>query len=401
MAKTTDKLPDEENIQVNYSTERTNLHDFGYTRAGNVQGDPKIFGSYLDRLMNGDLVAEDYKGLSESEKTEKRKKINELDAFLEETKKNNSKSEQEIKTKEKQVEEYRNEILQIRQKRAKNDEGLTRDSFSLFKFSINLFILIFLSGYLFFFYVSAAYKALYVDSEAVASRIAEGLSTGSLMPGPAELAEALSHNYLLFLVPFVFYAFGWAFHILLELKHKAKVVFIALLIIVTFIVDLLFALNIHQATESAKELMGLSSAGLSSYTALYTILFLGFVVYIIWSILLDSMIREWNKGQVTLNLKKNLKHLKKDIKLAEQKQMPIELVQKEIDHLQSQVDTNVEGNLKGYIDQFTTGWISYLAPESMKELKNKCLSIKDEFLRTHNIQPGVVKVIKPVRKIKI
>jgi hypothetical protein len=401
MEKTTKKPANDENIQVNYETDRTNLHDFGYTRAGNVQGDPKVFGSYLDRILNGDLVQEDYKGLTEGEKNEKRKKIKELDDFLEETRKNNAKYEQDVKAKEKQIEEHRNDLLHIRQKRAENEEELTRESFSSLKFTINLTILIFLTGYLFFFYISAAYKALYKDFESIASGMADGITAGSILPGPVELSEALRYNYLLLLVPFVFYAFGWAFHILVDMKHKGKVAFIVILVCITFIVDMLLALTIHNNTEAAKYIMGMESKRWFQSTTFFIILAFGFLVYILWSILLDSLVREWRKRQVTINLKRIIKHLRKDIKTLEQKIMPVDLIQKEIDHLSDQVNTFVEGNLKGYIDQFTTGWISFLSPDSMKETRNKCLAIKEDFIKKHDIQPGVVKVMKPVKKLKI
>ena len=401
MEKTSNQPSGDENVKINFSAERTNLHDFGYTRAGNAQGNPEIYAAYLQRILNGDLLDEQHRGLSDAERNEKREKIRELEKVLDDTRKSNARFEQDIKTKEKQVEEHREKLLHIREKRSENPEELTRQSFSALKFGINLFILLFLTGYLFFFYISAAYKALYVDFEGIASRIAEGLSTGSIMPGPYELTEALRYNYLLFLVPFVFYAFGWAFHILLDMKHKAKIVFISMLIAVTFVVDLLLALIIHSNTESAKELMGLATLKWSQNPTFYIILFMGFLVYIIWSILLDSLIREWQKRQVTINLKRIIKHLRKDIKLLDLKILPIELIQKEIDILHDEVNTFVQGNLRGYIDQFTTGWVSYLAPEAMKETRMKCLALHDEFVDKHNIQPGIIKVIKSAKKIKI
>jgi hypothetical protein len=397
MENTAKKPTTEANIKVTYNIERANLHEFGYTRAGNVQGDPEVYSTYLERILNGDLVDESFKGLTDKERTVKKEKIKVLENFLEETKKNNSRFEQDVKVKEKQIEEYRAELLQIREKRAENPEELTRESFSTLKFSVNLFILIFLTGYVFFFYVSAAYKALYVDLEGIAARIAEGHSAGSIMPQPYELSEALRYNYLLFLVPFVFFAFGWAFHVLLDLRHKAKLLFVAMLIAATFAVDLVLALIIHNNTEAAKELMGLATLKWSQNPTFYMILFMGFLVYITWSILLDSLLREWKKRQITLNLKSIISHLRKDIKLLEEKIMPIELVQKEIDILRDEVDTFVQGNLKGYIDQFTTGWVSYLVPNTMKDTKTRCFAIRDEFLEKHKIQPGIVKVIKPKR----
>jgi hypothetical protein len=401
MKKTTKTASEDANVQVNFIVERTNLHDFGYTRAGNVQGDPSVYGSYLERIMNGDLVEEKYDGPTEEEKMEKRKKIDELSKFLDESRKNNAKFEDEIKAKEKKIEEHRDTLLKVREQHHEKPEETEKNTFSPMKFSINLFILVFLTGYLFFFYVSAAYKALFQDPTTIAQDLLQGISSGTILPNPAELAEALRFNFMLLLVPFVFYAFGWAFHILLDLKHKFKLVFIIMLITLTFIVDLLIALRIHETTEFAKYIIGGEKQAWYQSTTFFIILFFGFLVYVLWSILLDTMIKEWAKYSGVLNLKKIMRHLRKDIKKLEQKIMPVELVQKEIDILIDQVNINVVGNLKAYIDQFTTGWISYLAPDAMKDTKNKCLAIKEEFMSKNKIVPGIVKVVKPAKTIKI
>lgn len=398
MENNSKKSSTEEKPKITYSAERTNLQDFGYSKSGSVQGDPDIYASYLERILNGDLVAEQYKGITENERKEKREKIKDLEKALDDTKKDNAKFEQGIQVKEKQVEDHRADLLQIREKRAENPEELSRESFSTLKFSVNLFILIPLTAYLFFFYISAAYKALYVDFEGIASSLADGSSSGSILPGPYELAEALRYNYLLFLVPFVFYAFGWAFHILLDMKGKTKYIFISLLITLTFTVDMLLALIIHTNTETAKELMGLDTLKWSQNPTFYIILAFGFLAYILWSILLDSLIHEWKKRQITMNLKRIIKHLRKDIKIIEQKIMPIDLIINEINILRDEVDTFVQGNLKGFIDQFTSGWISFLSPENLKSVKSKCLNIRDEFLEKHKILPGIVKVIKAKRR---
>ncbi len=384
--------------KITYNVERTNLRDFGYTKSGNVQGDPDVYASYLEEIVNGNLVEESHKGMSERERNEKRDRIKKLEANLVDAEKNNEKIEGELKNKEKQIEDHRKELLQIRERRAEDREELVRQSFSSLRFSVNLFILIFLSGYLFFFYVSAAYKALYVDQNELADKISEGLSTGSIMPQPYELTEAIRYNYLLFLVPFVFYAFGWAFHILLDLSHKAKFIFVGLLIALTFTVDMLLALQIHTNTETAKELMGLHTISWSRNPTFYIILFLGFLVYVIWSILLDSLLREWRKRQIIINLKRIIKHLRKDIKILLARMVPIDVLKQEIAVLKDEVSTMVEGNIKGYIDQFSSGWISYLTPENLKSTKDKCLNLKEEFLEKYNIKPGIVKVVKARKK---
>ena len=87
MENTTKKPTNEANVKVTYNIERTNLHDFGYTRAGNVQGDPEVYSSYLERIFNGDLVDESYKGLTEKERSAKKEKIKDLEKALDDTKK--------------------------------------------------------------------------------------------------------------------------------------------------------------------------------------------------------------------------------------------------------------------------------------------------------------------------
>ena len=214
------------------------------------------------------------------------------------------------------------------------------------------------------------------------------------MPKPAELAEALQYNFLLFLVPFVFYAFGWAFHVILEMKHKHKFVFLGSLITITFFVDFLLALLIHNNTEYAKELMGIATKSWAANPAFYMILFLGFIVYILWSILLDSIVREWAKRLVTVNLKKIVKHLRDDIKILQSKLASEEPIRFDIGNLREDIATVILGNLKSYIDQFTTGWISYLSPQNLKEVKVKCMNIKKGFEEKHAIKSGTVKVIR-------
>jgi len=377
-----------------HQVEYVNLQEFGYEKSGNVKGDPEIYTSYLNMILNGDLVDEKYSGLNEDDKPEKRSRLKELEAKLDEATINNAELNVLIREKQDKVDTRREELLDIRKKYENDPEAMKRESFSPFKFTISLFILIMLSGYLFFFYVSAAYRALYTDFEGIASRIAAGLGTGSIMPKPAELSEALQYNFLLFLVPFVFYAFGWAFHVILELKHKYKFVFLGALIAVTFFVDFLLAMLIHNNLEYAKELMGLATRSWAADPAFYMILFLGFMVYILWSILLDSVVREWAKRLITVNLKKIVKHLRNDIKELQNKLIPEEPIRFDIANLREDIATVILGNLKSYVDQFTTGWISYLSPQNLKEVKTKCVNIRKDFEEKHAIKAGTVKVIK-------
>lgn len=393
MAKTTVAKSSKENVRVTHNVERVGLYDFGYEKAGSVKGDPDVYAAYLDRIINGDLVEESYTGFSDEEKKERVKQIKELEKELQEKEANNAKIEEEIKEKEKGIDEYREQLLKIKEVKNQDHEKLKDETFSSLKFSINLFLLVFLSIYLFFFYISAAFKALYVDFEGIAERIANGEGTGSIMPGAYELIEALQFNYLLLLVPFVFFAFGWAFHILLEVKNKLRAVFISLLIVVTFTVDFLLALIIHNNIESAKSLMGMETSHFSQSSTFYIILFLGFLVYIIWSILLHSLLMEWDKKQVTRNIKQIMNHLQGDMKKLHEKLENTTEIKAQIVNYREDISTVFYGNLKKYIDQFSSGWVTYLSPANMKDVKESCVHVKKKFEEKNDIKKGLVRVI--------
>ena len=383
----------QETISVMHQAERVNLYDFGYEKAGSVKGDPAVFKVYLERIINGDLVEESYRGLTEEDKKERMRQIKSLIKELKEKEAQNEKIEKELKEKEENFEEYRQELLNMREIQNKDREKLKDETFSNLKFGINLVLLVFLSVYLFFFYISAAYKALYVDFEGIAERIANGEGTGSIMPGAYELVEALQFNYLLLLVPVVFFAFGWAFHILLELKSKVKVVYLSLLVGVTFVVDFLLAMIIHNNTDTAKTLMGMESVHYTQSSTFYIILFLGFLVYIIWSVLLHSLLTEWDKKQVTRNIKKIMKHLQADMKKLQAQLVNTEEIKTQIMHYRDDISTVFYGNLKRYIDQFTSGWISYLSPANMKDLKEQISDIKSDIEEKYEVKKGTVKVV--------
>jgi cation transport ATPase len=393
MAKTVNAKANNEKVLVTHKVERVSLYEFGYEKAGSVKGDPDVYAAYLERIINGDLVEESYQGFSDEEKNERIKQIKELEKELKGRETNNAKIESEVKEKEDKIEEYREEVLKIKEVKNREHEKLKEESFSTLRFSINLFLLVFLSIYLFFFYISATYKALYVDFEGIAERIANGEGTGSIMPGAYELVEALQFNYLLLLVPVVFYSFGWAFHILLEVKNKFRVVFISLLVLVTFIVDFLLALIIHNNTESAKSLMGMETVHFAQSATFYIILFLGFLVYIIWSILLHSLLTEWNKKQITRNIKKIIKHHQDDIRKLQLGMVNITEVKAQIVSYREDISTVFYGNLKKYIDQFTSGWLSYLSPANMKDMKESCLHVKKAFEEKNEINKGIVRVV--------
>ncbi len=390
----------DDKVKVIHHIDQVTLYDYGYEKSGNVKGDPEVYVSFLNRILNGDLIEEPHTHQIEKRRAECFAHITLLEQKLGEVEAGNIRIETEIKEKEKDLDNYRRQLLHQAESHAHDPEKFKTERFSPVKFILNFFILTMLSVYLFFFYISATHKALYVDFEGIAERIARGEGTGSIMPGPNELAEALQYNYLLLVVPFVFYAFGWAFHILLELRSKAKYVFLPMLVLVTFVVDFLLAMIISNNIESAKSLMGIPVVSWYESPSFYIILFLGFLVYIIWSILLDSLLREWDKKEITTNLKNIIRHLQNDCKILQKRLQDESHIRHMISEYREDINVIMVGNLKRYIDQFSSGWIAYLTPANLKSAKERCLVLKKEFEDQHNIRSGTVKVVAKSNMLK-
>jgi hypothetical protein len=68
MAMIKDSVKNENNVNVTYNVDRVNLYDFGYEKSGDAKGDPDVYATYLNRIINGDLVEENYKGLQRRKK---------------------------------------------------------------------------------------------------------------------------------------------------------------------------------------------------------------------------------------------------------------------------------------------------------------------------------------------
>src|ERR1041385_3339551 len=108
--------------KVIHHVDRVNLYDFGYEKSGRVKGDPDLYAAYLTRILNGDLVENNYNGFTDEEKKERLKEIKALEAQLKRTEEVNAKVEEEIKGKEKDLDKYRKDLLQIREKRSEDKE---------------------------------------------------------------------------------------------------------------------------------------------------------------------------------------------------------------------------------------------------------------------------------------
>src|SRR4029079_10045853 len=99
----TSELSKEVEPKIIHHVDRVNLYDFGYEKSGSVKGDPDLYVAYLNRILNGDLVENDYSGFNDAERKERIKQIKELESKLRKSEEANSLVNEEIKAKEKDI----------------------------------------------------------------------------------------------------------------------------------------------------------------------------------------------------------------------------------------------------------------------------------------------------------
>lgn len=339
---------------------RTKLHleNYGYTESGKHTCNSKAFIDFLNLIKQGELIDESSNEvLSQHEKDVLKNEQDTLRIKITECESDKRKLLTEIQSRENKITSVKQEIEDI--KLGRSIEGA--DKFSLFKFSINTFLLIALSVYLFLFYVAVIYRSFF--SQGIGDEQNDGFNPS--LPPWEYIQEALRTNALIAFAPVIFFSFGYALHILLDSKGKQKYIYATLIILVTFILDFLLALKGHQQENSFKVMMGEPTEPWTSSSIFYIILFMGFVVYIVWSILLHALITEWHKRDILGKRYDWIRELTKEIDNYKIKIVgfdgEIATASQKIDEIQKRIDAvYVSVNtIKHSLLQFKIGWLKF------------------------------------------
>lgn len=263
--------------------------------------------------------------------------------------------------------------------RVNNGERVRSLIFDPAKFAVNLFFLLMLSAYLFQFYVSATHAALFQSTDATLAKLnstdqsAIAYVFNSIF-NPDVYADAGGSVWFLIFAPFVFYAFGFAIHSLLESESRKKWLWIASIFLITFVLDALIAYKIHQNTEVVLvDLLGNPPKPFHTDVNFYIVIFMGFVVYVIWGILLHALFVEWNK-------RNPMKEFEKNKKLIYEKEVKVSNYRKKI--------SQIEASIPNILTSYYAGWMSYLNNMPVKDetLIKQCNSLIGEFDYLSNTQ---------------
>jgi peptidoglycan hydrolase CwlO-like protein len=160
------------------------------------------------------------------------------------------------------------------------------------KFWIGLIILIPISLYLFTFYISTSYSAFFKNFDTTGNIIQNVLDAQAFNKawdeGPLEGAFVT-------LIPFVFLGLGYLIHMFGENKSFVNYSKVALLFIITFVFDAILAYEIESKLYELNKTFNSSPFDLSiafTKNQFWGIIFAGFIVYIIWGLVFDFVMKE-------------------------------------------------------------------------------------------------------------
>ena len=310
---------------------------------------------------------------------------------------NQIKNEQEkLKHEETKIDEDLKKITNIRN----NPTSVTGDSFTKASFWIGTVIIIFLTVYLFVFYSSASYSAFFKnftpDDDTITQAIFDGQAIKKAWTGHD---NGLMTVIFILAIPFIFLGLGYLIHKFSEEKKFSGYLKISGLIVVTFIFDFIIAYAIVKELQMIAVMTDLtgqtkpinSISEVFQHVNFWIIIFAGFVVYIIWGLVFDFIMKEYN----------NMDRVRYEIRQLEEKLSERRGVcrnsKEKIAELQTQKNSN-EGiidkltikletfvvyfsDVNGSINNYFSGWVNYMQNAHLpKTLIEESASIKEKFL---------------------
>lgn len=277
--------------------------------------------------------------------------------------------------------------------------GVNVDKRPQAQFYIGLGLLFPITIYLFVFYISASYSAFFKDFE-------NGSLTAAIFDANA-LGKAIRDGWLeaVFVgtIPFVFMGLGYLVHMFQKIKGWRTIVKLVFLFLLTFAFDVILAYLIENKIFLFDAMVGqeFSPSVAVRSVNFWGIIFAGFVVYVIWGLVFDFVMKEHEnvdkikafirgKNQEIKNLQQNKTELESKIAPVKEE---IVILQGKIAELQAKIDGFIFPVRKylHYHYQYKEGWYQAINSElhfpikQLNELRNKCEEVEKEHLTSLNL----------------
>jgi hypothetical protein len=283
-----------------------------------------------------------------------------------------------------------------------NKYGIDADKKPKAQFFIGLFILLPLTIYLMVFYISASYSAFFKefkDSD-VMTAIFDGNSLTKAFGEDGGLLEGI---FVIFL-PFVFMGLGYLIHMYQKETKWSGMLKITGIFIITFIFDALLAYQIEKKIFDFEKTLSSPDFDFQiafSKPEFWTIIFAGFLVYIIWGLVFDFIMKEYENFDKIQSFIRAHKENRKNV-IANKQKILTEIasinnelagIEGEIKEIQSTIDGFIFEEKKYLLfhTQYLKGWLMAIQKEihiPHKE-KNELIDECDKINITHILKLGL------------
>lgn len=378
---------------------RVTYYQSGYGDSKKAEGDPMTFGVGLNDLFNNfenlcrkqlneqRLLKQPYIEEQERERTELKKRETAKSIYYE-----------QIKSLTKNIDTYKLEIVDV-----KNDPikyGVDSDKRPKAQFYIGIFLLIPITIYLFVFYISASYSAFFKDFET-------GTLSAAIFDADA-LGKAIEDGWLeaVFVgtIPFVFMGLGYLVHMFLKTKGLSKLFKVALLFILTFVFDVILAYLIEKKIFLFDAILGQTFSPRDAIISVnfWGIIFAGFVVYIIWGLVFDFVMKEYeNLDKIKAFIRNRNESIKNALLKKESLASQVDSVHQEVTAIKGKI-AELQSKIDGFIFpvkeyllyhyQYIKGWYQAINSElkfpvkQLDDIKTQCEIVAQNHLQELKIK---------------
>ncbi len=387
--------PDLSNVVVK------DLREYGVEQAGTYKGGVEAYKGMLNKIRSGSILTEQdsMRLVAKTEETKNRiqkqidsllEKYYELKSRADEIHNSRDITKGLVPIKQTEINLLKNQVDEIENTRAAVHNN-KYNTFSWGTYFFLFFLLLALSFYLLYFYMSVADFAL--NGVDPMSLFQEGRLNIQLLPNLRRLIYLIINYPPLIVFPTIFFALGTAIHLFSEKGARFKKIVIGLLVLV-FVGDLLLAFQVHEGVneiliKANREEFKSLVVPVYADSRFYLVLFLGFGVFAIWSAVYYLLQMEWRKRNVIKLRYQRITRLQDEILALEEKRMlheteinhiakRIENLSKEKDRMVLPVDT-IEKN----INYFRDGWNGYLSTLYGREKGEEQIKIINEASETY------------------
>tara|TARA_B110000046_G_C13008806_1_gene405699 strand:+ start:504 stop:1811 length:1308 start_codon:yes stop_codon:yes gene_type:complete len=367
-----ENIEPQENIRITY-------YQSGFAAAQKATGKPivlkaclqNVYNSFEDQCRNQKIEQEKLKKPKYEERERQKTEIKKLDTVKE--------------INEEKQEKLNNQLLQAKEdiidvKLNPDNHGLDVERNPKVKFYIGLILLLPITLYLLVFYISASYSVFFKEfnDDSLSSAIFDAQAFSKAMQ------DGVMEAILIVTIPFVFMGLGYIIHMMQKIPGIKSRIKLGFLFVVTFLFDGLLAYVIEKKIYEFNRTPSSPDFDLSiaiQESEFWVIIFAGFIVYIIWGLVFDFVMKEHeslDEMNVFINAKKqeiaNIKiQLKKLIFKNDALKEKITEVKGNISELQSKIDGFIFPVKKylHYHHQYVEGWLQSIGTEIALPAKQK------------------------------